>query len=185
MTITIRRTSPKDAAALARLMGDPAVFGGLLQMPYPNEEAWQARLADNAAPGKPDLSLVAELNGDVVGSAGLNAPGIALRRRHVMGLGISVARAAQGQGVGSALMAALCDYADRWLGILRIELTVYTDNEVALRLYRRFGFEIEGTFKGYALRDGVFVDALAMARLHPNPPRINAPASPAAPAPAA
>ncbi|HEY8710230.1 MAG TPA: GNAT family N-acetyltransferase, partial [Burkholderiaceae bacterium] len=96
-----------------------------------------------------------------------------------MGLGISVARAAQGQGVGSALMVALCDYADRWLGVLRIELTVYTDNEVALRLYRKFGFEIEGTFKGYALRDGVFVDALAMARLHPNPPRIGAPASPA------
>jgi len=44
-------------------------------MPYPNEEAWQARLADNAAPGKPDLSLVAELNGDVVGSAGSARPG--------------------------------------------------------------------------------------------------------------
>ncbi|MDE2157799.1 MAG: GNAT family N-acetyltransferase [Burkholderiales bacterium] len=182
MTITIRRTSPKDAAALARLMGDPAVVGGLLQMPYPNEQAWQARLADNAAPGKPDLSLVAEMDGDVVGAADLHAMGIALRRRHAMGLGIVVARTAQGQGVGSALMTALCDYADRWLGVLRLELTVYADNDVALRLYRRFGFEIEGTFKGFALRDGDYVDALAMARLHPNPPRIGAPA--VAPAPA-
>jgi putative acetyltransferase len=172
MTITIRRTSPKDAAAMARLMSDPAVYGGTLQMPYPSEEQWQARLADTAALGKPDVSLVAELNGDVVGSAGLHAPSLALRRRHVMALGISVAREAQGQGVGTALMAALCDYADRWLGILRIELTVYADNEVAQRLYRKFGFELEGTFKGYALRDGVFVDTLAMARWHPSPPRI-------------
>ena len=172
MTITIRRTSPQDAAALARLMSDPAVFGGLLQMPYPTEELWQARLTENGLAGKPDISLVAELNGEVVGSAGLNAPGVALRRRHVMGLGLSVARAAQQQGVGTALMAALCDYADRWLGTLRIELTVYTDNAVALRLYRRFGFQIEGTFKGYAMRDGVYVDAHAMARFHPDPPQI-------------
>ena len=172
MTITIRRTSPKDAAALARLMSDPAVFGGLLQMPYPNEEVWAARLADPGPPGRPDISLVAELNGEVVGSAGMQAPGPVLRRRHVMGLGISVARAAQRQGVGTALMTALCDYADGWLCVLRLELTVYTDNEVALRLYRKFGFVVEGTFKGYALRDGVYVDALSMARFHPNPPRI-------------
>ena len=62
--------------------------------------------------------------------------------------------AAQGQGVGTALMAALCDYADNWASCLRIELTVYTDNDIAQRLYRNFGFELEGTFRGYALRDG-------------------------------
>lgn len=176
MTITVRRTSAKDAAPLARLMSDPAVFGGLLQMPYPSEEAWQARLADPGPPGRPDLSLVAELNGEVVGSAGLHATTPALRRRHAMGLGVSVAPAAQRQGVGSALMTALCDYADRWLGVLRIELTVYADNAVAQRLYGRFGFVVEGTFRGYALRDGVYVDALSMARFHPNPPTIDAPA---------
>jgi putative acetyltransferase len=76
--------------------------------------------------------------------------------------------------VATALMAALCDYADRWVGVLRIELTVYTDNAMAIRLYRKFGFELEGTAKGYALRDGTYVDAHAMARLHPNPPRIGA-----------
>jgi L-phenylalanine/L-methionine N-acetyltransferase len=172
MTITIRRITAKDAAAMASLMSDPQVFGGLLQMPYPTEERWLARLTDSGAADKPDLSLLAELNGAVVGSAGLHAPGPVHRRRHVMGLGISVARAAQGQGVGTALMAALCDYADRWLNTLRIELTVYTDNEVALRLYRHFGFEIEGTFRGYAMRDGHYVDAYAMARFHPEPAKI-------------
>ena len=172
MSITIRRTGPDDAAALARLMSDPAVVGGTLQMPLANEALWHTRLAEPVAQGKADVSLVAELNGEVVGSAGMHPPGPVLRRRHVMGLGIAVLPAAQGQGVGSALMAALCDYADNWLGILRIELTVYSDNEVALRLYRRFGFHVEGTHRGFALRDGVYVDAIAMARLHPNPPGI-------------
>ena len=178
MAFTIRRTCTKDAAGMARLMSDPVVFGSLLQMPYPSEERWQARLADASPAGKPDLSLVAERDGAIIGSAGLDATGVALRRRHAMGLGISVAREAQGQGVGTALMAALCDYADQWLGTLRIELTVYADNAAAQRLYAKFGFEIEGRFRGYALRDGAYVDALAMVRFHPNPPRIAAAAAP-------
>jgi len=172
MVPTIRRAIPKDAAAFALLMGDPEVYGQLLQMPYPNEERWAAMVSEGVAPGKPDLSLVAELDGQVVASAGLHAVGVALRRRHVMMLGISVASSAQGKGVGTALMSALCDYADRWLGTLRIELTVYTDNERAMRLYRKFGFEVEGTLRGYALRNGEYVDAYTMARLNPNPARI-------------
>jgi putative acetyltransferase len=172
MSITVRRASPNDAAAYARLMNDPAIFSGLMQMPYTDEELWRSRLADTCAPGKIDLPLAAELHGIVVGSAGLHPVGPAQRRRHAMTLGVSVAREAQGKGVGTALMAAICDYADRWLGALRLELTVYTDNAAAIALYRKFGFVIEGTYRGYAMRDGAYADAHAMARLHPNPPRI-------------
>ena len=190
MTLTIRRTSSKDAAAMAQLMSDPAVFGGLLQMPYPSEDGWRARLAEAPPAGKPELSLVTEREGAMareresaiigsVGSVGLDSVGVALRRRHAMGLGILVARAAQGQGVGTALMQAACDYADNWLGTLRIELLVYADNAVAQHLYARFGFELEGRFRGYALRNGVFVDALAMARFHPKPPAIGLAIAPA------
>jgi putative acetyltransferase len=172
MSISVRRACTHDAAAYARIMGDPAVFPGLMQMPYTNEELWRARLADSSAPGKIDLLLVAELDGSVVGSAGLHPAGNSLRRRHALLLGISVVPDAQGRGVGSALMAALCDYADNWMGTLRLELDVYTDNTRALALYRKFGFEMEGTHKGYALRDGQYVDSYSMARFHPRPPGI-------------
>ena len=43
MTITVRRASIKDAAAFARMMNDPAVFAGLMQLPYTDEEIWRAR----------------------------------------------------------------------------------------------------------------------------------------------
>jgi L-phenylalanine/L-methionine N-acetyltransferase len=174
MTITIRRTSVHDAAALARIMGDPAVYPGLMQLPYTDEDTWRARLTESLAPGKTDLLLCAELDGKVVGSCGLHPASPALRRRHALVLGVSVLPEAQGRGVGSALMSAMCDYADRWAGALRMELTVYTDNAAALALYRKFGFEIEGTLKGYAMRDGQYIDVYAMARFHPNPPRIAA-----------
>jgi L-phenylalanine/L-methionine N-acetyltransferase len=177
--ITIRRATVADAAAFARVNGDPEVLPNLLQVPYPSEEFWKQRLGEILAPGKPDILLVAQCpdadgQPKVVGNAGLMSPGAALRRRHVMNLGIAIASEAQGKGVGSALMKALCDWADHWGQVLRIELTVFTDNARAIALYRRFGFEQEGVHRGYALRDGRYADTYSMARLHPAPPRIGA-----------
>jgi putative acetyltransferase len=173
-TITIRRATTADAAAFARIHGDLSVLANLMQLPYTSDEVWAQRLADFNMPAKAgqDILLVAERDRQVVGTAGLHPTGPALRRRHAMYLGLSVASDAQGQGVGSALMQALVDYADRWAQVLRLELTVYADNAPAIALYRKFGFEVEGTHRAYALRDGTYVDALFMARLHPNPPTI-------------
>jgi putative acetyltransferase len=70
-----------------------------------------------------------------------------------------------GRGVGRALMAALVDQADLWLNIKRLELTVWSDNDRAIALYERFGFEREGLMCAYGWRDGAYADALAMARL--------------------
>ena len=172
MSISVRRAGLQDAAAFARIMGDPGVYPGLMQMPYTNEDIWRARLTELTAPGKADLMLVAERDGAVVGTAGLHPAGASVRRRHALMLGMSVASDAQGQGVGSALMGALCDYADNWVGVLRLELSVYTDNARAIGLYKKFGFAIEGTLRGYALRDGQYTDTYDMARFHPQPPGI-------------
>ena len=169
----IRRAQPSDAAGFVQMMADPEVFGGLLQQPYPTEETWKQRLAEHSAPGKQDLHLVAMREDQLLGSAGLHPAGASLRRRHAMGMGISVCKSAQGQGVGSALMAALLDYADNWGQVLRVELTVYTDNAQAIRLYERFGFVREGVLRAYALRAGQYVDVLSMARLHPRPPGLS------------
>jgi len=156
------------------MMADPQVARGLLQMPHGSDEFWRKRIDEMPAGNSAlDLMLVAERGGVVLGNAGLHGVP-ALRRRHVAGMGIAVAASAQGQGVGSVLMGALLDWADNWAQILRIELTVFSDNAPAIALYRKFGFEHEGTHRAYALRDGVFVDSHCMARLHPNPPRLPA-----------
>jgi len=72
-----------------------------------------------------------------------------------------------GRGVGTALLAAAIDLADNWLNYTRIELTVYTDNDVVLALYTKFGFEIEGTLRAFAFRGGGYIDAYTMARIAP------------------
>ena len=71
----------------------------------------------------------------------------------------------QGRGIGSALMREMIDLCDNWLRVDRIELTVFADNEPAIAVYKKHGFEIEGTGKRYALRNGEYVDAYYMARM--------------------
>jgi putative acetyltransferase len=170
--LVIRRAVPDDAEAIARMYAEPEVQANLLQMPYPTTAGLREWLHERQPRGRTDVQLVAERAGAAVALAGLEAVSTQQRRRHVMGLGLAVARAAQGQGVGSALMAALMQWADDWAQVLRIELTVYTDNAPAIALYQRFGFRIEGTHRGYAMRRGGYADVHAMARLHPAPPRL-------------
>ena len=43
MTLIVRRATPKDAAGFARMMDDPAIYSGLMQMPYTNAELWAAK----------------------------------------------------------------------------------------------------------------------------------------------
>ncbi len=70
-----------------------------------------------------------------------------------------------GRGVGTALMAAMIDLADRWLNLKRLQLQVWVDNAPAIALYEKFGFEREGVLRAEGFRDGAYVDALAMARV--------------------
>ena len=88
------------------------------------------------------------------------------RRSHVATFGMAVAaHGHQGCGVASALMRTMIDMCDNWLRVERIELTVFADNAPAVAVYKKYGFEIEGTAKGYALRNGEYVDAYYMARI--------------------
>lgn len=162
--IVIRRAEAADAEAIHQTFLGPRVIAGTLQLPYPSVEMWRRRLAEFPAD---DCLLVACIGGEVVGNLALHAASKSPRRRHVANIGMAVRDDRQGRGVGTALLQAAVGLADAWLNYQRIELWVYSDNLAALHLYRKFGFAIEGTCRAYAFRDGRYVDASAMARLHP------------------
>jgi putative acetyltransferase len=162
LTIAIRSAEPGDYPALQRIHEQPKVIRGTLQVPYPSAESWRKRMAD---PQDGFRALLACVEQEVVGVISLHQLPIASRRRHVGQIGMSVHDDWQGKGVGSALMQAVVDLADRWLNLTRLELSVFTDNTAAIGLYKKFGFKIEGTHEQYAFRDGVFADVYAMARV--------------------
>jgi L-phenylalanine/L-methionine N-acetyltransferase len=162
--IQIRRAEPDDSSALYEMFRCPKVYAGTLQLPYPSREQWRQRLAE---PGEGTINLVAVVGERVVGMLGVSTFPNRPRRRHAGQIGISVHDEWQGRGVGAALMRACIDLADNWLNLTRLELEVYVDNEPALRLYERYGFEREGRLRQHALRDGRYVDSYVMARLRP------------------
>lgn len=83
---------------------------------------------------------------------------------HVGVLGMGVVAAARGQGVGTALLTAALAHAAR-KGIVRVELAVRVDNHVAIALYQRVGFVVEGLCRCAYCVDGEFFDVYHMARL--------------------
>jgi len=163
--IAVRAAEIADFEALARLYADRNAYSQTLQLPFPSPELWRKRLAEQS---DNHHTLVATVAGEVVGNLGLTRLTRA-RRAHVGELGMGVRDRWQGKGVGSALMRAALDLADNWLGLRRLELMVHVDNERAIALYRKFGFEIEGTHRAYSIRDGRYVDSLSMARIVEGP----------------
>lgn len=162
--IVVRRAEIRDADAIAATFSSPLAMAGTLQLPFASSSAWTKRIGEFPAGSH---LLVAEVDADVVGNLGLHAASASPRRRHAGSIGMAVRDDWHRRGVGTALMRAAIDLADRWIGYSRLELTVYTDNAAALALYRKCGFEIEGTARRYALRDGEMVDAYLMARHAP------------------
>ncbi|MBI5303347.1 MAG: GNAT family N-acetyltransferase [Chloroflexi bacterium] len=167
MNITIRRAEPSDYEAVRRVFAGPKVIWGTVQLPFPSLELWRKRLAE---PPEGMYSFVACVDNELVGQLGLHTFPNSPRRRHVGGIGMAVRDDWQGKGVGTALMNAAIDFAFKWLNLVRLDLTVFTDNEPAIRLYKKSGFTIEGTLRQYAFRDGKYVDCYEMARLRDESP---------------
>ena len=159
--IQIRAVEPEDWADVAEVWDQPAVIAGTLQLPF-RSRSFQRKRLEEAPPGR-IVHLGAVIEGKLIGTAGLVR--YEHRRAHVGEIHMGVHDAYQGRGAGGALLAALLATADRWLGLRRVELTVYADNARAIGLYEKHGFVREGLCRDYAFRDGVYIDALAMARL--------------------
>jgi putative acetyltransferase len=165
----LRAREPDDAEGIRALMNLPGVRFGTLRLPFVSSEFIRKWIEyPNAA------ALVAERDGWIIGTTMLmRGEG---RTAHAASMLIFVHDDFVGQGIGKALMTALLDLADNWLGLRRVSLTVNADNARAVALYRKFGFEVEGILRGEVLRDGVLIDSLAMARLRAAPEFQNNPA---------
>ncbi|MEW6546419.1 MAG: GNAT family N-acetyltransferase [Bacillota bacterium] len=171
--VRVRPLRREDLTGIHGILRQPEVVRQTLQLPS-LQVGWMSEwLADPQS----SISLVAEVV-HPTGHPGQEAPHavvgmISLRRmtgrqQHVAGLGMFVHPAFHGRGIGTRLMEAALDAADREWQVLRIQLAVYPDNEPALRLYRRFGFREEGRLARMAIRDGTYTDTVVMARIRPD-----------------
>jgi RimJ/RimL family protein N-acetyltransferase len=87
------------------------------------------------------------------------------RIRHIGELGISVRKPYWGLGIGKLMLDFLINWAKETKVIRKINLRVRSDNEKAIKLYEKYGFEREGILKRDFCIDGEFYDSIHMGLL--------------------
>jgi ribosomal-protein-alanine N-acetyltransferase len=111
--------------------------------------------------------LVAELDGRIVGYIMCRVeydtlytnPNKIGKRGHI--ISIAVLPFAQGRGIGTELMIRALENMKKYYGAEEYYLEVRVSNEIAIRLYKKLGFNVVKVLPGYYL-DGE--DAYLMAR---------------------
>lgn len=110
---------------------------------YPDEVSFtmeqEAQYLQNKADSPDEVELVAEVEGSIVGQAGIEALGRKDKVKHRATFGISIDRDYWHLGIGRALTKA-CIQLAKQAGYLQLELEAVADNERALALYESEGF---------------------------------------------
>lgn len=150
----VRPGTDADRRPLAELFAAVAAErDGIATEPPVDVEAYAARWDLNGC-------FVADAAGEIVG--GIN---VQVSRHGYGDIGMHVARAWRGRGVGSALMVRAIAWA-RDEGLHKLSLAVFPHNAAAIALYEKYGFVVEGRrVKQYRRRSGELWDAIDMGLL--------------------
>ena len=110
---------------------------------YPDEATMtaeqEAQFLKDRTESPNEIELFAEVDGAVVGSAGIGCVGRKYKTSHRAEFGISVDKAYWGIGIGRALTEAGIECA-KAAGYDQLELEAVAENDIALALYESEGF---------------------------------------------
>jgi L-phenylalanine/L-methionine N-acetyltransferase len=157
----IRDASPMDSKEINNIRQMSGVMENILSYPSEPQDKVEKRIKNRT---ENDYWFVAEKDNKVVGLIILNRHSNP-RKSHVGHISIMVSSIYHGQGIGSKLMEHILDLSDCILGLKRLELFVFEENIKAIKLYQKYGFEIEGKLHCSALRNNVYSNELIMARI--------------------
>ena len=158
-----------DADWITEFLNDPEA--ARYWEPYPVTEHEAKEWVRKKLEAPQEKTIVAEVDGEPAGSVSVE-PEIG-RCRHIFEFGIFVRSRFWGKGVGSALMKEAINLAKQ-LGCRRLVLDTTEGNERAIRLYKKFGFEIEAYQTDMVHFDGSWRKQYFMGlQLAPCEPKIN------------
>ncbi|MHC1736043.1 MAG: N-acetyltransferase family protein [Erysipelotrichaceae bacterium] len=159
-TILLRKAIPEDAVMIVDYLKKVCVETdnlsfGLQDMPITVESEIEYLTAIQTS--TKSVHFVVLCDDEVIATSNISGKSRP-RMAHVASLGISVLRDYWHNGVGSLLMKAMVDWAKAGGVIRKINLSVRSDNQVAIALYRKFGFRYVGTLHDEMRVDGQSVD---------------------------
>lgn len=166
MKFFIRPVQVEDAAQITAIRRQAETARTMLSLPSERAEQQEERIRNLGRNSHEFVAVTVLPAGSekIIGFAGISQKETP-RLRHCGNMGIGVDKNCWDQGVGSALMEQLLELADNYLRLVRLELTVDFDNERAIHLYEKFGFEKEGVQRKACVRDGEYIDLVMMSRI--------------------
>ena len=147
MNITYREAEPSDAGKFLEYCkrvgaeSDNLTFGAE-GLPFTISQ--QADYIRKFAGNPNSVMIVAFDEGELIGTGAVSVVDGRPRFAHRSEIAISVRKDYWGKGIGSGIMNVLMDFAKK-SGAEVLELQVRSDNEAAISLYKKFGFEKIGT----------------------------------------
>ena len=114
---------------------------------YPDENSYdpeqEAAFLDKKSKSPNEIEIIALVDGQIAGMAGIESLGAKHKVKHRAELGISILKEYWGLGLGKALINA-CIKCAEIAGYEQIELNVVAENEVAVAMYLKAGFKVYG-----------------------------------------
>jgi RimJ/RimL family protein N-acetyltransferase len=159
-SIAVRKATKRDVSTILKnlkMVAKEQVYLGVEKVAPRYRKNQLDRLKD-----KKCLTIVAVVEGRVVGSLTLWHNGLK-KMSHVRELGILVIQGYREIGVGRALMDYALSWARKQKGVEKVELGVFSTNRRAMRLYKSFGFRVEGVLRRQHVLKGKYADEFRMA----------------------
>jgi phosphinothricin acetyltransferase len=153
--VNVRDLRPDDWPAVREIYEDGIRSGATFETEAPSWDAWNA--------AHPELRLVAERDGAVVGWAALSPYSPRHCYRGVGDVSIYIAEEARGAGVGRLLLEELVARSEQ-AGYWTLNAGLFPENEPSLRLHESCGFRVIGTRERLAQLGGAWRDTVWLER---------------------
>ena len=136
---------------------------------YPEEckmtPSSEGEFLQNQTDSERNIELVSQVDGKIVGSAGIEEVSSTIKTKHRADFGISIDKAYWGLGIGKALSQA-CIKCAKDAGYKQIELEVVSENTPAIALYKSLGFvEFGRNPCGFLSKEGEFQELILMRKV--------------------
>lgn len=163
--VLVRNAAPSDAAAIIEV-NSAVVAEGLYMMREPEEAKYtlenESKGIENHLNNPGSVYIVAVTGGKVIGYLEFQNGGLK-RTSHSGIFSMFILKEWRESGIGSFLLKKLIEWAESNPGIEKVTLAVFSTNERAQGLYKKFGFIEEGRCpKDMKLKDGTYIDSVLM-----------------------
>ena len=159
MECKIRCWRIEDAEDIAETLNNKNILDNLrdgISFPYTVHDAKEFIQAMNAADSESTFSFAITVDDKAIGSIG------AFRQSNIHSrtaeVGYYIAEPYWGQGIGTSAVKQICEYVFQNTDIIRLFAEPFAHNASSCRILEKCGFELEGTLRKNAVKNGVVVD---------------------------